>query len=126
MTTEDRDRILQLVSYIKAMYYHAKMPLMDGSNYGQMYIALRKANELCAPVVNSLRDAISDDAPPASYYMVRWDDEERYSIAYVRFYDTGPTWGYDIEDDPERMNPDDVICINGKDRLAKEFVRSQS
>lgn len=54
MTTEDRDRILQLVACVSTMHYHAKQPMMDGSNYDKLHDALEKAKKLCVPVVNSL------------------------------------------------------------------------
>lgn len=38
MTTEDRDRILQLVSYVNTMHYYAKQPMMDGSNYERRHL----------------------------------------------------------------------------------------
>jgi hypothetical protein len=63
MTTEDRDRILQLVSYVNVMFYHAQQPTMDNSNYNAMLAALEKAKALCVPVVNSLRNDRAKDQP---------------------------------------------------------------
>lgn len=37
MTTEDRDRILQLVAHVNTMHYHAKQVTMYGSNYDKMH-----------------------------------------------------------------------------------------
>lgn len=56
MTTEDRDRILQLVAYVNAMYYASVQPMMDGSNHDKMMAELDKAKKLCVPVINSLRE----------------------------------------------------------------------
>lgn len=117
MTTEDRERILQLVAHVNTMHYHAKQPMMDGSNYDKMHDALEKARKLCVPVVNSLRE----DVPPEGYYAVSWDDDDDYNAYYVRFGGYGPTWGWDQEDDPEMISEDAAIFINGRKRYAREL-----
>lgn len=119
MTTEDRDRILQLVAYVNTMHYHAKQPMMDGSNYDKMHDALEKARKLCVPVVNSLRN----DVPPDGYYPVLDDDGWRPRAYYLRFCEYGVCWGWDEEDDPQRLEDDTVIIINGNRRIASEFVK---
>jgi hypothetical protein len=121
MTTEDRDRILQLVSYVNTMHYHAKQPMMDGSNYGKMQDALEKAKKLCVPVVNSL----DPNNLHEGYYAVSWDDDDDYSAVYVRFGECGSTWGWDQEDDPEMIPEGAAIFINGQKRYAREFRKEQ-
>jgi hypothetical protein len=54
MKTEDRDRILQLVAYVKNMSYQTKQAMMDGSNYDRLWDNLQAAVKLCNPIVNSL------------------------------------------------------------------------
>ena len=54
MTEEDRDRILQMVAYIKQMNYQAKQAMMDGSNWRKLLDILESANKLCVGVVASM------------------------------------------------------------------------
>jgi late competence protein required for DNA uptake (superfamily II DNA/RNA helicase) len=54
MSQEDRNRILQLVAYVKNMNYQSKQAMMDGSNYGRMLDSLQAAQKLCVPIVNSI------------------------------------------------------------------------
>lgn len=117
MTTEDRDRILQLVHLVQNMDYQTKQAMMDGSNYDKLHDALQEASKLCVPVVNSL----DPNNLPEGYYAVSWDDDGDYNAYYVRFGGYGPTWGWDQEDDPEMIPEDTAIFINGQKRYAREF-----
>jgi hypothetical protein len=117
MTAEDRERILQLVAYVNTMYYHSRQVTMDGSNYDKTQNALEMAKKLCVPIVNSL----DPNNLPAGYYAVSWFDDGSYGGYYVRFGGYGPTWGWDIEDDPEMIPEDAAIFINGQKRYAREF-----
>lgn len=51
-----RDRILQLVAYVKAMQYQSHQAVMDNSNYNAILDILEQANKLCIRVVNDLKD----------------------------------------------------------------------
>ena len=64
MTTEERDRVLQLVAHVNTMHYYAKQVMMDGSNYDKMHDALEMAKKLCVPVVNSLNNVTLTDMHP--------------------------------------------------------------
>jgi len=48
-----RDMILQLVAYIKQMNYQANQA---NTNWSELLGVLEKANKLCVPIVNALRD----------------------------------------------------------------------
>lgn len=125
MTTEERDRILQLVAYVNTMHDASLRPFRDRDTSDgvmamlEMLNALDKAKKLCAPIVDSLRN----DVPPDGYYPVLDDDEWRPRSCYLRFCEYGVCWGWDEEDDPQRLEDDTVIIINGKRRSASEFVK---
>lgn len=62
---------------------------------------------------------------PEGYYAVSWDDDGSYGGYYVRFGGYGPTWGWDVQDDPEMIPEGAAIYINGQKRYAREFRKEQ-
>lgn len=54
MSEEDRDRILQMVAYIRQMNYQQKQAMMDGSNWRKLLETLDDAYKLCPGVVASM------------------------------------------------------------------------
>lgn len=61
---EDRDRILQMVAYIKMMNYQAKQTMMDSSNWRKLLEILDDANAICVGIVNSLNDENKPNVNP--------------------------------------------------------------
>lgn len=54
MNEQDRDRILQMVAYIREMNYQQKQAMMDNSNWRKLLEALDDAYKLCPGVVESV------------------------------------------------------------------------
>ena len=64
--------------------------------------------------------------PPDGFYDVRFDGEEYGGKVYVWFQyatkDRNPTWGWDVEDDPELLGDDDLIVVDGVAKAAHDWV----